>query len=517
MERNRTLDDGWLRTGLVERRSYAAALTDAIEAWSAHAVRQDASAFRWRQADLRYAVERHVYFALVNDKALQAWFDAGAASRNNERPDFRGAAAMVAPFFAAPAARESGAVTAWCALRLRWTEWRTPPSSSPDPVPDALVETARVPERPTILFLVLQPKFVRFLLPVAQSFGTRAAFLTIDDPVTEAYLAGEGLPAVNLRLDPGERARPTGVLGEFDTLCSCYDRFWWFIDRWLPHAIIVPEGNSPLGEAARRAAARRRVPTICVQHGWSPVSHPGFRNMSFERMLVWGGWFAEALAAHNPKQRFVVTGSPAIASRQDAGPRAGQPIRAIGFFLQKGGPLIGEDDWWEFLDLVGWAAERFPDIQIVIRDHPSTAPLDAEERARIGRHANLRFMPPGSHALAEALAACDIVVAAYSTTLLEALAVGAIPVIFGASGLARYWPDLVAARAAVEEKTLGGAKARLLDLVANDGTRTALRQAGAALRPRLFAATGTAAVARIAAAIGGVAKRRPRRALGLRT
>ena len=60
-----------------------------------------------------------------------------------------------------------------------------------------------------------------------------------------------------------------------------------------------------------------RISCLCIQQGWSPIVHNGFRNMSFSAMLTWGEGFAELLRPHNPAQRFVVTGSPVFDRRHD--------------------------------------------------------------------------------------------------------------------------------------------------------------------------------------------------------
>jgi hypothetical protein len=272
------------------------------------------------------------------------------------------------------------------------------------------------------------------------------------------------------------------------------------IELVRPGVIVVPEGNAPICEVARLAATSAGVRTICIQHGWSPVAHPGFRNLAFDDMLVWGPLFAELLTADNPDQHFTVVGNPNILPMA-RGPDLERPIRAIGFFLQKGGPLIGPDDWDAFLDLIGWMAVSFPQIEVVIRDHPSTPSLDCRERDRIGPHSNIRLMPPSDHPLTDVLAHCDIVVSAYSTTLLEALAFGAIPVIFGASGLASYHPDLAAMGAAIQVASLEAAKDKLASVIVNEKIRARLRKSGIAIKPGLFAATGVDAVNRIVAAI----------------
>jgi len=479
---------------------YVAALSDAIAAWSALLADADPSSFLYRGVDLRCAVERVMYFALVNDSAAYATFAAQAAGiAPATAPPNQSIYRFVAPCLVG---RRSGAEDSsgdfprklgWLP-RLNRQVKRFAGRQHPD------FDLERVDGRPNVLFLAIQPKFVRFLLPIMLALDDDAAFLTVGDLATEKYLKKMELPTLSVRLASAAQSGVNGILGDFAYLCRTFDAIEACIEQTKPRVLVVPEGNAPDCEVARLAARRAGVPTICIQHGWSPVSHPGFRNLMFDEMLVWGSLFADLLAPENPLQHFAIVGNPTrfeTARRL----RSFQPIRAIGFFLQKGGPLIDATDWTSFLDLIGWTAASFPDVEIIAREHPSTSPLDDRERSRIGDHSNMQFMSAVDCPLGDILARCDIVVAAYSTTLLEAVAAGAIPFIFGASGMARYRPDLASVGVAIEEKQLAAAKVSLGLLIADCGMRERLRKAGEAFMPCLFAATGKSAVERIVSTI----------------
>jgi hypothetical protein len=263
--------------------------------------------------------------------------------------------------------------------------------------------------------------------------------------------------------------------------------------------VVVAEGNEPIHETARLAAYACGARSLCIQYGWSPYSHNGFRNLAYDAMLVWGSLFSELLAPGSPKQRFIVTGTPLpILTPPMRDARA--PIRGIGFFLQHVTQLGTHAEWHDFLDLVGWTARGFPEATIMVREHPQSPSLTPEECARIGTSGNIRFVPASEVPLADALAPCDVVVSPFSTVLLEGIAAGAIPFIV-ASGLPRFWPDIAAAGVAVNEDTLDGAKAAMTRLMTDADWRAGLRVAGAEMRPRLFAAGGPAAVDRIVAEI----------------
>src|SRR6202035_1411099 len=163
----------------------------------------------------------------------------------------------------------------------------------------------------------------------------------------------------------------------------------------------------------------------------------GFRNMTYSAMCVWGKGFAELLAAHNPNQRFIATGNHIIACGRQGDDRH---RNAVAFFLQKG-QLISDTAWNHMLELVAWTAKEFPGGEVRVREHPS-APLTAFERATFDGLPNVRLVPPEQETLNDVLVGCRVAVAMYSTTILEAAATGAVPLILNVNGFDHYSPNI---------------------------------------------------------------------------
>src|SRR5207245_2731811 len=85
--------------------------------------------------------------------------------------------------------------------------------------------------------------------------------------------------------------RVTDALANFGDVIESYDRFHDAVFHLRPACLVVVEGNAPQDETINQACAQLGIPTVCVQQGWSPVLHNGFRNMSYTRMTVWGQGF----------------------------------------------------------------------------------------------------------------------------------------------------------------------------------------------------------------------------------
>jgi len=452
---------------------FTLATTIAIERWSAEVVRAQPGAFIYRGADLRHAVERSLFFELVNRTDIQARF------ASIGRLDIT----VPAITFSRRMRYEAGNL-----LRLLRPHFIS----------------KRLRKNPVYLFLTIHPKFVTFLKPIADELGTHAAYLTVEDKVTEAYLERCGLPVVAVQQAFTPRLVATDANTHWVSLCRAFDQVCVMFDRVKPSVVVVPEGNAPIYEIAHRAGQQRGIETIYMQHGAPAYTNPGFRNWTFANAIVWGTQFIEPFAKYNPQQKFTPIGTPAsfgLARR-----RYGEPIQAIGIFLQKAVGVIPKHEWGEMLTFIGWLARSFPDIDILVREHPTQPRLDADELASLGTYPNLHFVPAPQHSLDEVLSRCDIVVAAASTTLLEAIAVGAIPFIFGTA----YPPDFPAiARegAAAHASSFDEARQTIGALVGDTQLRVKLRDEGERLRPELFASVGAEAAARIAVFLRDIAAR----------
>jgi hypothetical protein len=278
-----------------------------------------------------------------------------------------------------------------------------------------------------------------------------------------------------------------------------FDRYSRVLEALRPQRVVVIEGNAPTDEILNRAAHSKGIACACLQQGWSPVIHSGFRNMSYDQMAIWGRGFGDLLAPHNPDQEFVVTGSHML--EQDSGPSGlaeelrGRP--AAGFFLQGTSPVI-EPEHLAALNLVALrAADELPDVAIVVREHPG-APLAERDRAEFELRDNVVFAPPSTARLRDVLGAVSVAVSIYSTTLVEAAALGVIPLVFAVTSLERYLPDIAAIGAGLEVRSEQDAFTQLSRLVADADARREFEPGMASIRDDYFAGLDGHATERVA-------------------
>ena len=474
---------------------------DAIEAFTDSQIAQDGDVFRPQGIDLRHVVERQLYFEMVNNVVLRQGFvaaDLGGAPPARPLPLLL---EQAAPFL----------VEGWHPkhhwhrrLRLAWTGPRWKERRKKFRAAGGVrVERADWPNGDgIILFHVVQAKFAPFLRPVAEASGRPWSFLVFEDPALFAQL--EGQPRLHITLDEvGRRLLGIERFGLLEFFATFLNAILKALADVNPLCLVVPEGNSHYNELFNRAGHALGIPSLCIQQGWSPVIHTGFCNMSYDRMCVWGEGFAQALAPFNPGQPFVVTGSHVITPRVR---RQGRGAGAIAFFLQAGGsPLITPEAAKAMLDFAIWAGEQFPGREIRVRPHPGK-PLTTEEQALLAAGPNrLRVMPADTVRLAEVLDEADIAVSIFSTTILEAAAVGVIPLIVNVAGLPHYNPDIAREGAALEVTDFAAARRALVRLAGDRDFADGIGAALSRVAGRYFAGGGTATAAAIAGQIDALA------------
>lgn len=456
-------------------------LCDAIEAFTGARVARDPQAFRPNGVELRYAIERHLYFLMVNNAELHRLF---VAARTSQKLPAR--LPLLTEQFAPFLVKGWKPRGHWRRLEWRTPGWRRQRQAFRTLGAANIAWGDRPDGEAPILFHMVQAKFLPFLRPIAQALGRPYAFLVFEDPDLFAQL--EGLPRLHITLEEPSRAllrdERFGLLEYYSTYLNA---IMAALADVRPGCIVVPEGNAPHNELFNRAGHAAGIPSLCIQQGWSPIVHAGFRNMSYDRMCVWGKGFAQALAPYNPEQNFVVTGSHVIAPHPRRGAQAGGPIA---FFLQTGGsPLITRAAADAMLDFALWTARQFPQREIRVRPHPG-APLSSGDLARLAGSPNLRMMPAGATTLEDVLNGSDVAVSIFSTTILEAAAAGVIPLIVNVAGLPHYNPDIAREGAAIEVTDFDAARRVMTRLLQDDAFAQGIAGALAAVSARYFAPEG---------------------------
>lgn len=199
------------------------------------------------------------------------------------------------------------------------------------------------------------------------------------------------------------------------------------------------------------------VPTLCIQQGWPSLMHTAFRRMPYRYYLMWGEGFRTLWEKHNPLPDFVPTGY-----MYQVEPRNETKKECVTFFLQ--GPFFLSDKRYlqEMIRLIGTVAAEFPARRFLVREHPEFR-IGEEVRMEWEQIPNIEMVTDGK--LAEVFARTRVGVAHYSSSLMEGVAHGAVPLVYDPTEGSRYSPDVEAEGLGMIAKTkeeLTGGLSRIL-------------------------------------------------------
>ena len=442
---------------------YIQQLCQGIEDYTASKEAVHPQAFMYRGANLKYAVERALYFFAVDHKRLRFFFRQWTQQQIPKVVKFNTVVERDLAFFIANKEIELNRLKPKYKTLYYLMNWQK------DLIFQRLFNNHRSlksVQEEIVLFAVDHKKFVKFLEPIAKNLSVRYAYLL--HPRTgiksfsssdnlQRYLIKNQLPFINCANNNIER-QPKNFFVYLPLVANLYNYYYASLKEIQPKCIVVTEGNHIQDEIISQIGKQLSIPVICIQQGWSPIIHNGFRHMSYTKMLIWGQGFADLLQPFNPDQKFVVTGnhivkfSQSVHSINQATTRKG-----ISFFLQSPKKIGTPKTWNQFLELIKWTAKEFVEVPVLVREHPQFL-LSSKERNRLQEYSNVKLVSPSSYSLAAVLAESMLVVAIYSTTILEGIAAGVLPLIFNVTSMPSYYPDVQAAGAGIEVKNLEAAK-----------------------------------------------------------
>lgn len=470
------------------------ALIGAIAAHIRALRRVQFKALHYRGADFGRVISVELYFRLINDAALRSAFDRHTSGeRLPDHPDDIPISTVanwvfehIRRTYKNPLKTRVGAKYYVRAFLDRWRH------GVAEQLPKPTAQTGS-----NVAFLALSLRYYRYLRPIASKLGEPVIWIVPEEAGWTDEIATDRGHYVTFPTTAGRmpELEVGGPLENWRSTLRRYDDLLEVVAKISPSLVVLAEGNNADDELLALAARALGAKSVCIQQGWSPVIHNGFRQMQFDLFCVWGKEFARMLRPFNRRQRFAVTGSHIVTPLlQKANPDAGD----ISIFLQKDSLLISNAAWLGMLDFISWCSRTWPDRQVLVREHPA-APLNAEELAMIGEQPNIRLCRAQDISLIDVLDRSAISVAIFSTTLIEAVGRHVVPLIVNVTGAPSYCPDLDALGVGIEVKNFEEAKTAMTDLFA--GRAEKLTKRAPAVMNRFFATENTVALDNIAALI----------------
>jgi len=420
--------------------------------------------FEYRGVYSRYAIERYLYFAFMNNTRLYSFFNEW---KNGKMPSFNKARSGIERNLALCLCGKKvtsqdiaikfkqrvnlnslfvcGRLLAW-----RWSYYL------------GRFFTATRPQnnnRADVLIYIPSKKFIPYLSAITRILPFSFSYF-IDNSNSKMvnFFRKKSLPFIDSRKlnislgDKQKKCLPKELVA-FRGLAFWYDWLYESVKILRPSCVIVVEGNAPGDELMNQTCKQLSIPIICLQQGWASIIHNGFRNMSFTKMLTWGEGFSELLQPYNPKQNLVAVGNHII-GQESVGMSEDTSFvsKAISFFLQVPTRLINEECWNEFFKLIVWTAVEFKHVPILVREFP-VGPLSKQLKKELNKYPNINMRSSWQYPLGEVLKESQLAISICSSTIIESIAVGVLPIIFNMTSMPKIFPDIEAICAGLEVKT----------------------------------------------------------------
>ena len=445
---------------------------------------------RYRGMDFSHVLESQLYFATVLDQAMNA-MEAGLDPAGCPPLSSDLTALLARNWFGEPQSRrfEKHQSAALAQLRTlkRALDWRFAWSA-----PRPAIAQADVPRPCDILLYARSQRFADYLAPLREKLPGRCAYLVpAEAHALQKELASKAIPFLAAAPARARLRQPHCLIGRYAPHLAFFaDGLEEALCKMRPRVILLPEGNSADDEVVNQVGKKLGIPVICLQQGWSPILHPGFCNLDYAAMLVWGSGFSGLLADANPRQKFIAVGNYVLTSDFRAAHE--KPAGILFFHQDMDRGLGGRRGSDMVLDLAERIATARPDVPVYYRPHP-LVPLDAATCSRL-KERRIVIQHPQTCSLAQALDQVSITVSIYSTTILESAASGCLPLIFNMTTMPHFWPDMAQMGAAVEVRTTDQAMAALEKLLADKSTLAAHVPAIRDFTARFFCARGATAL-----------------------
>jgi hypothetical protein len=136
-----------------------------------------------------------------------------------------------------------------------------------------------------VLILALSKRFHDYLLPIRQALDRRVVWLV---PAQNNWAQNIAAGDEDVITFGGNLFRPpAGALtipleAQWRELAAQFDEFRTILERMRPVSVVMTEGNQTNDEIMARAAQSAGIKSICIQQGWSPIVHAGFRGMRYD-------------------------------------------------------------------------------------------------------------------------------------------------------------------------------------------------------------------------------------------
>ncbi len=482
---------------------YIQSLCEAIEHFTKEAERSDGLVFVYRGANLKYALERIYYFSFLNNKRLIEIFKQWRSGKLPKKINLINQIEEELVILLCNKELPTGSINVMGEKELvKFLIRKISKLFLLDKIIELFIRLTnfihfKKSKNAPIIITLVHEKFINYLKPITNNLNSDYEFLSIYARVNN-FLLGNKLPFIKIPMfgyrlknfiDQRKYLSDAGLTLQYDII---YDA----LNKLKPKTVVVIEGNAANNEVSNQACKQLGIKTICIQQGWSPIIHNGFRNMSYSKMLVWGNGFAELLSPYNPEQKFVAVGSHVLHPPTKTKNENLKKQKAISFFISAPSGLLTPKIWDYYLNLIMWTAKELRGQKIIVSDDP-VQPLSEDKVKLLKQFDNLTIVSPSKQKLKDTLDSSDVTVLIMSTIILESIAADVLPIIFNITSLPNFFPDVNSYGAGIEVKNYAEAQKILKRVSAEEDFTNSFKPAMEKFRKKFFSEWGENAVKKI--------------------
>lgn len=203
------------------------------------------------------------------------------------------------------------------------------------------------------------------------------------------------------------------------------DRARGFLPLLKNKKLILIEGDLEAQHILGLLGKENDFQTYCLQWGFfgKTVAKPGWRNMPYDKLMVWGDFFKEHFKAYNPNLDIVSCGHPSLKENTIT-----EKGKVILFAVQKEfGEHITKDDVLDFIRFSAKTAMQMPDYKIIVRSHPDFE-IPENIRQEYQSVSNIIWHDYKNFSLNQSFDDAKYCVSISSTVSLESIAYGCFPI-----------------------------------------------------------------------------------------
>lgn len=210
------------------------------------------------------------------------------------------------------------------------------------------------------------------------------------------------------------------------------ESFTNLLSRLAPRSVITVEGCHYEQMALAETAEKLSIPSILIQNCWPSFFHTLFRDMPFTHHLTWGEGFSRLFNKYSSRPIYHPVGYLGnFASETNM-------RKSIAFFLQAPVLLNDEDYQIRLFNLIQSTATRYPELDIIVKEHPDF--IHRRNLSHLSKYDNIKIV--GNDSAETIFAKSIVVVSHFSTSIMECLLHGCIPLVFDPTTHSNYTPDI---------------------------------------------------------------------------